>query len=162
MIRRTSWPPATVAADAASGIVDLAAGDATTTMLVNVLVSVGQFQRDLQNELTRDGLAAARAAGARSGRRPRLEQLGVVDEVGWGRAPAGYDVAMLYAHSLLQPAVAARVRAEFADELESPDGLLSQLYATARMLLRINSGDYADLAIPLHRNAERVIALLQD
>jgi putative DNA-invertase from lambdoid prophage Rac len=37
---------------------------------------VGQFQRDLQNELTRDGLAAARAAGAKSGRRPPLEQLG--------------------------------------------------------------------------------------
>jgi putative DNA-invertase from lambdoid prophage Rac len=50
-------------------------------MLVNGLASVGQFQRDLQNELTRDGLAAARAAGAKSGRRPRLEQLGVVEEV---------------------------------------------------------------------------------
>jgi len=54
-----------------SSIVDLAATDATTTMLVNVLVSVGQFQRDLQNELTRDGLAAVRAQGVRSGRRPR-------------------------------------------------------------------------------------------
>lgn len=64
-----------------SGIVDLAATDATTTMLVNVLVSVGQFQRDLQNELTRDGLAAAWANGARSGRRPRLAQLGVTDQV---------------------------------------------------------------------------------
>jgi DNA invertase Pin-like site-specific DNA recombinase len=53
-----------------SSIVDLAATDATTTMLVNVLVSVGQFQRDLQNELTRDGLAAVRAQGVRSGRRP--------------------------------------------------------------------------------------------
>jgi putative DNA-invertase from lambdoid prophage Rac len=70
-----------VLSGALSGIVDLAATDATTTMLVNVLVSVGQFQRDLQNELTRDGLAAAWAAGARSGRRPRLAQLGVVDQV---------------------------------------------------------------------------------
>ncbi|MET8048332.1 recombinase family protein [Streptosporangium sp. NPDC005286] len=60
-----------VLSGALSGIVDLAATDATTTMLVNVLVSVGQFQRDLQNELTRDGLAAAWAQGARSGRRPR-------------------------------------------------------------------------------------------
>lgn len=66
-----------VLSGALSGIVDLAATDATTTMLVNVLVSVGQFQRDLQNELTRDGLAAAWAQGARSGRRPRLAQLGV-------------------------------------------------------------------------------------
>jgi hypothetical protein len=85
----------------------------------------------------------------------------LADWEGWGQAPAGYDVATLYVHSLLQPAAAERVRDEFADLLEGPDGLLSQLYATARMLLRINSGDYADLAIPLHHNAERVIALLQ-
>ncbi|TVT47683.1 recombinase family protein [Amycolatopsis rhizosphaerae] len=70
-----------VLSGALSGIVDLAATDATTTMLVNVLVSVGQFQRDLQNELTRDGLAAAWAQGARSGRRPRLAQLGARDQV---------------------------------------------------------------------------------
>lgn len=70
-----------VLSGALSGIVDLAATDATTTMLVNVLVSVGQFQRDLQNELTRDGLAAAWAGGARSGRRSRLAQLGLTDQV---------------------------------------------------------------------------------
>ncbi|KAA2242172.1 recombinase family protein, partial [Solihabitans fulvus] len=64
-----------------SSIVDLAATDATTTMLVNVLVSVGQFQRDLQNELTRDGLAAAWAGGSRSGRRPQIAQLGVLNDV---------------------------------------------------------------------------------
>ena len=64
-----------------SAVVDLAAGDATTTMLVNVLVSVGQFQRDLQNELTREGLVAAWSTGSRSGRRPRLVELGVVDDV---------------------------------------------------------------------------------
>ncbi|MFI7135754.1 hypothetical protein ACIBQ1_59625 [Nonomuraea sp. NPDC050153] len=64
-----------------SGIVGLAATDATTTMLVNVLVSVGQFQRDLHNEPTRGGLAAAWAQGARSGRLPRLAQLGVVKQV---------------------------------------------------------------------------------
>lgn len=85
----------------------------------------------------------------------------LVDWEGWGRAPAGYDAATLYVHSLLRPAVAERVRAEFAARLDSRDGLLSQLYATGRMLLRINDGDYEDLAIPLHRNAERVIAALQ-
>ncbi|MFD4196678.1 recombinase family protein [Amycolatopsis thermoflava] len=70
-----------VLSGALSGITDLAATDATTTMLVNVLVSVGQFQRDLQNELTRDGLAAAWTQGKRSGRRPRIAQLGVLDKV---------------------------------------------------------------------------------
>lgn len=70
-----------VLSGALSGITDLAATDATTTMLVNVLVSVGQFQRDLQNELTREGLAAAWAKGRTSGRRPRLAQLGATDQV---------------------------------------------------------------------------------
>ncbi|MEU5940947.1 recombinase family protein [Micromonospora sp. NPDC047548] len=70
-----------VLSGALSGITDLAATDATTTMLVNVLVSVGQFQRDLQNELTREGLAAAWAKGSTSGRRPRHTQLGVTDQI---------------------------------------------------------------------------------
>lgn len=60
---------------ALSGITDLASTDATATMLVNVLISVGQLQRDLQNELTREGLAAAWAQGPiwtpTTGRRPR-------------------------------------------------------------------------------------------
>ncbi|SFQ82099.1 aminoglycoside phosphotransferase [Amycolatopsis rubida] len=85
----------------------------------------------------------------------------LVDWEGWGHAPAGYDAATLYLHSLLRPAVAARVRAEFGELLDSRDGLVSQLYVTGRMLLRINAGEYEDLAIPLHRNAESVIAALQ-
>ena len=64
-----------------STITDLAATDATTTMLVNVLISVGQFQRDLQNELTREGLVAAWAKGAKSGRRPQVAKIGAVDQV---------------------------------------------------------------------------------
>lgn len=66
---------------ALSSTTDLAATDATTTMLVNVLVSVGQFQRDLQNELTREGLAAAWASGAKSGRRPQIAALGATAQV---------------------------------------------------------------------------------
>lgn len=62
---------------------------------------------------------------------------------------------------LLQPTMAERVRAELVAMLESRDGLISQLYVTAHMLLRINDGDYVDLAIPLHRNADRVIDLLR-
>jgi transposase-like protein len=65
-----------VLSGALSGITNLAATDATTTMLV----SVGQFQRDLQNELTREGLAATWANGSTSGRRPRLAQLGATDQ----------------------------------------------------------------------------------
>jgi DNA invertase Pin-like site-specific DNA recombinase len=47
---------------------DLAANDATTDLIINVLVAVGQFQRDLQNELTAGGIAAAEAEGRYRGR----------------------------------------------------------------------------------------------
>ncbi|MFI9538129.1 recombinase family protein [Nocardia fusca] len=70
-----------VLSGALSGITNLVATDATTTMLVNVLISVGQFQRDPQNELTREGLAAAWAQGARSGRRPQVATNGALDQV---------------------------------------------------------------------------------
>ena len=46
-----------------SNFADLAANDATTDLIVNVLIAVGQFQRDLQNELTAEGIAAAEAEG---------------------------------------------------------------------------------------------------
>lgn len=85
----------------------------------------------------------------------------LVDWEGWGVAPGGFDAACLYLHSLLQPEMAERVRAELSERLDDRDGLLSQLYVTGRMLLRINSGDYEDLAIPLHRNAETVIEALR-
>jgi hypothetical protein len=84
----------------------------------------------------------------------------IVDWEGWGLAPAGYDAATLYLHSLLLPETAQKVRTELADWLDSRDGLVCQLYATAAMLRRIDSGDYPDLAIPLHHNAELVITAL--
>lgn len=51
---------------------DLAAGDATTALIINVITAVGQFQRDLQNELTAEGIAAAEAEGRYRGRPPAL------------------------------------------------------------------------------------------
>lgn len=51
-----------------SNFTDLAADDSTTALIINVITAVGQFQRDLQNELTADGVAAAEAAGRYRGR----------------------------------------------------------------------------------------------
>ncbi|MFF5210099.1 recombinase family protein [Streptosporangium sp. NPDC000396] len=51
---------------------DLAANDATTVLLINIITAVGQFQRDLQNELTAEGIAAAEAEGRYRGRPPAL------------------------------------------------------------------------------------------
>ncbi|WP_326822704.1 recombinase family protein [Streptosporangium sp. NBC_01756] len=51
---------------------DLAANDATTAVIINVITAVGQFQRDIQNELTVEGIAAAEAEGRYRGRPPAL------------------------------------------------------------------------------------------
>jgi DNA invertase Pin-like site-specific DNA recombinase len=51
---------------------DLAANDATTALIINVIAAVGQFQRDLQNELTAGGIVAAEVQGRCRGRPPAL------------------------------------------------------------------------------------------
>ncbi|MBB5158265.1 recombinase family protein [Saccharopolyspora phatthalungensis] len=109
-----------VLSGALSGIVDLAATDATTTMLVNVLVSVGQFQRDLQNELARDGLAAAWAQGAKSGRRPRLAQLGVLEEVRQAFRDGASIAALAREHQVSRVAIRTAVADLMPDRPERP------------------------------------------
>lgn len=75
----------------------------------------------------------------------------------WGQAPAGFDAAHLYCHSLAVPELAVTVHRELADVLETPDGRASQLLAIAGMLRRADNGDYPDLVLPLHRLAERLL-----
>jgi hypothetical protein len=50
----------------------LAANDATTDLIVKVLIAVGQFQCDIQNELTDEGIVAAEAEGRFRGCPPAL------------------------------------------------------------------------------------------
>ncbi|MER7213712.1 hypothetical protein ABT340_42180 [Streptosporangium sp. NPDC000239] len=71
---------------------DLAAGDATTAV-INVITAVGQFQRDIQNKLTVEGVAAAAASrprwtvtGARTCGRPSLDR---GPGTGFWRKPGG-------------------------------------------------------------------------
>jgi putative DNA-invertase from lambdoid prophage Rac len=56
-----------------SGI-DLASDDPGTKMMVSVLASVLEFQRDMISENTREGVAAAAAAGKVLGRPAALDQ----------------------------------------------------------------------------------------
>ncbi|HET9254646.1 MAG TPA: hypothetical protein VFO16_05530 [Pseudonocardiaceae bacterium] len=84
-------------------------------MLVNVLVSVGQFQRDLQNQLTREGLAAAWAKGNKSGRRPQVAQLGVVDDVRQAYRTGTSIAALAREHGVSRGAI----RTAVADPLPS-------------------------------------------
>ena len=56
-----------------SGI-DLASDDPGTKMMVSVLAAVLEFQRDMIGENTREGVAAAKAAGKTLGRPVALDQ----------------------------------------------------------------------------------------
>jgi putative DNA-invertase from lambdoid prophage Rac len=109
-----------VLSGALSSITDLAATDATTTMLVNVLVSVGQFQRDLQNELTREGLAAAWAQGAKSGRRPQIAKLGAVHDVRAAFRDGTSIAALAREHGVSRGAIRTAVADLLPDQPERP------------------------------------------
>lgn len=77
--------------------------------------------------------------------------LGVLDWELWGRAPTGIDAASLLCHSLLVPETADRIRARFDGVLNTRAGRIAQLYTAARLLRRIDGGDYPELAQPLRQ-----------
>ncbi|GGM65295.1 hypothetical protein GCM10012275_39810 [Longimycelium tulufanense] len=84
-------------------------------------------------------------------------EFGLLDWELWGRGPAGTDAATLLCYSLLIPDVAERVRTLFADVLASPTGRIAQLYVVARLLRRIDGGDFPDLAKPLAQHARSLL-----
>ncbi|MFF2101164.1 hypothetical protein [Streptomyces sp. NPDC058202] len=66
--------------------------------------------------------------------------LRILDWEEWGRAPEGFDAATLYAYSLLQVDVAARVRAAFP-VLGSPTGLAAEATVCTQLLQTVSRGD---------------------
>lgn len=66
--------------------------------------------------------------------------LRLLDWEGWGQAPQGFDYATLYAYTLLQENVAARVRAAFPI-LGSPAGLAAEATVCTQMLQTVSRGD---------------------
>ena len=89
-------------------------------------------------------------------------ELCILDWELWGAAVTGYDAATLYCHSLLVPSAAAKVHEVFTDALDSTTGRLAQLSVITRMLRRADGGDYADLVLPLHRLADRLLGRSRD
>ncbi|OXM50257.1 aminoglycoside phosphotransferase [Amycolatopsis thailandensis] len=75
----------------------------------------------------------------------------------WGWAPSGYDAAVLYCASLLQPDTAEQVHERFADRLDTYSGRIAQLAAITKLLCRVEDGDHLDLARPLHQHAATVL-----
>ncbi|KUN77083.1 hypothetical protein AQJ64_34240 [Streptomyces griseoruber] len=71
------------------------------------------------------------------------------DWEGWGLAPAGWDVAVLRAYSLLQPSVAAEITDRFSGLLTGAGGRQVQLFAVAELLMAGSRGDHPELTPPL-------------
>ncbi|MGW6861409.1 hypothetical protein [Streptomyces xanthophaeus] len=80
--------------------------------------------------------------------------LTVMDWERWGSVPVGFDAGLLHAYSLRVPAVAARVRDEFADVLGTPAGRVGELAALCELLQSVARGEYADIAEPLMDRAQ--------
>ncbi|MGW1680569.1 phosphotransferase [Saccharopolyspora sp. NPDC002376] len=85
-------------------------------------------------------------------------ELGILDWELWGRGPAGTDAASLYCYSLLAPRTAATVWDAFADVLDAPNGTTALLYVAARLLRRVDMGDHPELAAPLRRLVDELVA----
>ncbi|MFC9688861.1 hypothetical protein ACFTSF_09995 [Kribbella sp. NPDC056951] len=89
-------------------------------------------------------------------------RLWLLDWEYWGSAPAGYGPALLYCHSLLVPATAARVHDVFADVLDTPTGQLAQLAAAAHILNRAHRmDDYPALRDPVGQLTQRILTTLE-
>ncbi|MFI7423703.1 hypothetical protein [Nonomuraea sp. NPDC049684] len=136
-----------------SNFTDLAANDATTALVINVITSVGQFQRDIQNELTVEGIAAAEAEGRYRGRRPALDDA-QRDEVRTAYQNEGISIAALArAHSVSRE---AHPRLPEVGQTGVPE--LVQIPACARLRRAVCSSSRARAwvlrfmwAAPLHR-----------
>jgi hypothetical protein len=82
----------------------------------------------------------------------------LLDWEAWGSAPAGYDAASLLCASLAYPATVGRVRAVFADVLDTPTGLIAQFAAAARFLKFADNGRCPGLAGLLHTYTSGLLA----
>ncbi|MEU0730643.1 hypothetical protein [Streptomyces sp. NPDC006140] len=82
--------------------------------------------------------------------------LQLLDWEGWGLAPEGFDAAMLYAYTLLQPDTAARVRTVFP-VLGSRAGLAAEATVCAQLLQTVSRGDNLALEGPLREWSEELL-----
>lgn len=110
-----------------SGI-DLASDDPGTKMMVSVLAAVLEFQRDMISENTREGVAAAEAAGKTLGRPAALDEGEVVELVEAYREGTAvkalarqYDIAPRTVRRVLDAAGARTVPDDLSELLDGGD-----------------------------------------
>ncbi|WP_051833781.1 phosphotransferase [Streptomyces sp. NRRL S-646] len=80
----------------------------------------------------------------------------LLDWEGFGRAPAGYDAAMLLVYSLLVPAFARRVRDTFP-VLKTEHGRVAQIIVITELLQSASRGDHLEL-VPALRDLVAEVA----
>lgn len=86
----------------------------------------------------------------------------ILDWEDWGAAPRGYDAACLWQAALPNPAVANRVRREFAEDFETRSGKLAQLLMCANAIRAANRrGAPTPLSEPAKVAAEALLADLR-
>jgi hypothetical protein len=68
----------------------------------------------------------------------------ILDWEGFGRAPVGYDAAMLLGYSLLSPNFAGHVRRTFP-VLDTDNGRVAQIIVITELLQAASRGDYPEL-----------------
>lgn len=86
----------------------------------------------------------------------------LLDWEDWGKAPRGLDVATLWGHSLLVPAVAERIQGRFAADLDTRSGHLAQLVFCSNVIrLNAKRPDPSPLLEPARAEAERLLRSLR-
>ncbi|MFB8762371.1 phosphotransferase [Nocardiopsis alba] len=79
------------------------------------------------------------------------EPLAIIDWEGWGRAPVGYDAAVLHTYALPAPETAAKVREVFADVLETGAGRFAQFVISAEVIQASERDDLHARLLPYVR-----------
>lgn len=69
----------------------------------------------------------------------------------------GYDAELLYVYSLLAPATASRVKHEFADVADPPQGQAAEMILATELLQSAFRGDHPELVPPLRATSKRSV-----
>lgn len=83
--------------------------------------------------------------------------LTILDWETWGRAPAGYDAAMLVCTSLANPALARRISQALSEFLDTRTGHIATLAAATRLLRFADGGELTELAQPVRQHVTEIL-----
>jgi len=141
--------------------IDTLAGHPTERICLDQRLLRRRLNEAAGSDVDIDGLQWSTAHGDLQWTNLTAPECCLLDWESWGRAPAGYDAALLLCASLLQPDLASRVYATFADLLDTFTGQVAQLAAAAKMLELAPLGHHSDLAAPLRQHTEALLSTIR-